>query len=338
MLNEIEKANLAFLKKHAGNFKEAEDNMIVGLIDAARLKYFRKLGHVNLLEFIRKEARIDSTVSFNLQSVVYAALKFPCLEEALTAKALNPAKAARMVKAMTEENAVELVAFASTHTFEELNRYIANGAKPLKTRESCKILSADQVRVSYVISMAEFEILKRLQDVEAQRKQPCKMRDVAALANRERLARIDPVAKADRANAKVNRDNEKVNLAHANFNRASEKINRAHTKTERVVTKPKIRIEIKKTSSVSRQRLTAAQRHAVHARDRGQCTHVHPDGTRCTQKRHVEIHHVIPVSEGGSNDPTNLSTLCWPHHDLAHQLDLFHGYSRAQSGSSAQPE
>ena len=214
-----------------------------------------------------------------------------------------------MVKSMTEENASELVAFASIHTFEELNRYIANGAKPVATRESYKILSADQVRVSYVITMAEFEVLKRLQDVEAQRKQPCKMRDVAALANQERLARIDPVAKADRAQAKA----------------------------DRVVTKPKIRVEIKKTSSVSRQRLTAAQKHAVHARDRGQCTHVHPDGTRCSQKRHVEIHHVIPVSEGGSNDPQNLTTLCWPHHDLAHQLDLFHGYSRRDKGVKAQP-
>ena len=325
MLNEIEKANLAFLKKHAANFNQAEDNMIVGLIGAARLKYYHKLGHVSLLDLIRKEARIDSTVSFNLQSVVYAALKFPCLEEALTAKTLNPGKAARMVKAMTNENAAELVSFASTHTFEELNRYIANGAKPVATRESYKIISADQVRVSYVITMAEFEVLKRLQDVEAQRKQPCKMRDVAALANQERLARIDPVAKADRANAKVNRANKK-NHAHA-------KADHVHTKADRVVAKPKIRIELKKTNSVSRQRLTAAQKHSVHARDRGQCTHVHPDGTRCSQKRHVEIHHVIPVSEGGANDPGNLTTLCWPHHDLAHQLDLFHGYPRSDKGA-----
>ena len=275
MLNEIEKANLAFFKKHAANFNEAGDNMIVGLIEAERLKYYFKLGHVSLLEFIRKEARIDSTMSFNLQSVVYAALEFPCLEEALTAKTLNPGKAARMVKSMTKENAAELVAFASTHTFEELNRYIANGTKPVTTRETYKIISADQVRVSYVISMAEFEVLQRLRDLAAQRKQPCKMRDVAALANQERLERIDPVAKADRANAKMNQ--------------AIKKTNRAHLKADHVNAKPKIRIEIEKTSSASRQRLTAAQKHAVHARDRGQCTHVHPDGTRCSQKRHVEI-------------------------------------------------
>ena len=31
-----------------------------------------------------------------------------------------------------------------------------------------------------------------------------------------------------------------------------------------------------------------------------------------------DLHHIIPISEGGSNDDTNLVTLCPNHHRCAH--------------------
>ena len=30
----------------------------------------------------------------------------------------------------------------------------------------------------------------------------------------------------------------------------------------------------------------------------------------------LEIHHVIERSNGGTDDPTNLATLCWTHHHV----------------------
>ncbi len=94
-----------------------------------------------------------------------------------------------------------------------------------------------------------------------------------------------------------------------------EKAKRAQRKTE----KPKsnsARAELK------REPLTAAQKHAVFNRDGGKCTHTDATGKRCGSDKWIQIHHLKPLSQGGSNDPENLTTLCSFHHDLAHQLGM----------------
>ena len=52
-------------------------------------------------------------------------------------------------------------------------------------------------------------------------------------------------------------------------------------------------------------------RRAVLARDDG-CT---IDG--CTSAYRLEVHHITPVSQGGTHTADNLATLCWFHHHVA---------------------
>ena len=52
-------------------------------------------------------------------------------------------------------------------------------------------------------------------------------------------------------------------------------------------------------------------RRAVLARDDG-CT---IDG--CTSTYRLEVHHITPMSKGGTHSPENLTTLCWWHHHVA---------------------
>jgi predicted restriction endonuclease len=49
---------------------------------------------------------------------------------------------------------------------------------------------------------------------------------------------------------------------------------------------------------------------------------VDANGNRCPNDRYLHIHHIQPVSHGGSNEPGNLTTLCSYHHDMAHQLSF----------------
>jgi hypothetical protein len=57
---------------------------------------------------------------------------------------------------------------------------------------------------------------------------------------------------------------------------------------------------------------TPAQRIAVHRRD---------GGCRCCGARKLtDVHHMLPVEEGGRTELSNLMTLCVPHHSRVHEL------------------
>ncbi len=62
-----------------------------------------------------------------------------------------------------------------------------------------------------------------------------------------------------------------------------------------------------------RHRIAASLAHAVHLRDGFQCT-----SPGCTERRWLHLHHIVPVERGGLNTLTNLRTICFSHHRLAH--------------------
>ncbi len=74
---------------------------------------------------------------------------------------------------------------------------------------------------------------------------------------------------------------------------------------------------VKSEKIKSRKNLAVARQ--VQLRDKGQCTHRHPTGQRCNEKRWLHVHHVLPRSRGGPDTLENLTTLCSGHHRLIHQ-------------------
>jgi HNH endonuclease len=65
------------------------------------------------------------------------------------------------------------------------------------------------------------------------------------------------------------------------------------------------------------QDIPPATRRAVIRRDRGRC-----QVPGCAHAHFVDLHHVVPRSEGGSHDARNLVTLCGAHHRGAHEGTL----------------
>ena len=87
-------------------------------------------------------------------------------------------------------------------------------------------------------------------------------------------------------------------------------------KAERVLARKKV-FSAEKT--YGRNAFTAAQEHSVYLKTRGKCQGILPNGEKCGSTHFTEIHHIIEVALGGTNEPENLTTLCGAHHRILHR-------------------
>jgi hypothetical protein len=71
------------------------------------------------------------------------------------------------------------------------------------------------------------------------------------------------------------------------------------------------------TTPRAKQTIPPALRRAVIARDQRRCR-----VPGCTHATFVDVHHIIPRSEGGPNTAENLLTLCSTHHRATHRGQL----------------
>ena len=68
----------------------------------------------------------------------------------------------------------------------------------------------------------------------------------------------------------------------------------------------------------TRTPIPAAIKHRIILKANNQCEYIASNGQRCQSKRHLELHHHIPVALGGQNNLENLQLLCFNHHRARH--------------------
>jgi 5-methylcytosine-specific restriction endonuclease McrA len=68
-------------------------------------------------------------------------------------------------------------------------------------------------------------------------------------------------------------------------------------------------------------------RRAIIHRDRNTCA-----GDGCPSTHRLQVHHLIPWSQGGTTDPDNLITLCWYHHQIVVHQRGFQPYHHPDHG------
>jgi hypothetical protein len=285
-------------QQHASLEFARVDNLIAIEASGVHLAFGKKM-FVYATEILGMEA----SVAYAYISVARACAKFPLLRKALSEGALTVSKAARLVSVLSSENADELVDFARSHPKREIEDEIVRRNPRAGTRDRLRPLSGECDELKVRLKKSVSKDLKRAQTLNPSLDLSGVLEEVLAFY----LQRKDPVRKAERAQRR-------------------EQQRQLPAKTEGGDEHPaasdagQLRADF--VPGRKRKPLTAAETHAVHGRDRGQCTFVAPDGKRCQGDRWTEIHHIVPVQFGGSNELENLTTLCSFHHDLVHQLSL----------------
>jgi hypothetical protein len=88
----------------------------------------------------------------------------------------------------------------------------------------------------------------------------------------------------------------------------------------------------------SSRHIPAPVRRAVYERDGGQCSFVDEGGRRCTERRHLEFHHIQPYGRGGGHSPENVVLMCRQHNlflaEREYGKDVMERYRSSPGGVS----
>jgi hypothetical protein len=270
----IHSRNVDLAQIHA----RTERKLVESLIQTESEKIHKRLGHASMFLYATKELKLSESVALMLINVARASRKHKHLRSAIAKQKLTPAKASRIVAHITDSSAQELVDFAVTHNYREIDFEMAKRNPKAAAQDRAKPIAEDLVEIKVTISREAYEKLQRAQSLLAQKGKPASLSDAVEASVDQYVYRHDPVQKVKRARARK--------------------------------------------LCVHRVRPTQAQKNAALARDGGSCTFVDQHGERCGCDRWVDVHHIISLDDGGSNGLENLTTLCWFHHDLVHQLSF----------------
>ena len=301
----------------SNRYKRDEYELVCALRDVQREKLHRLFDCPSLFVYATRILGHSEPTAQMLITLARKTIEVPELLEALRTRRLTACKASRLVAAVTSENAGELIAFAESRTVREVNLKVASLNPKAEKRTVVRAVAGDRVRASMDFTLEEYTLLERAQTLYS-KKGGTSLKDVMLVAVLEWLDRNDKVQKAARAMA---RKAKKANAASPPV--ASDAAGASVTElcTYRVSPGTESKIESNRPT-FKRIPLTAAQRHEVFHRDGSRCTFLNEHRERCSERKYIEVHHILPVSRGGSNDPSNLTTMCAHHHELIHQLSL----------------
>src|SRR3569832_1479542 len=105
--------------KWARTHDQAERHLIEALIQVEKQKIHKLLGHRSMFLYTTIELKLSEAVALSLIAVARRANTLPQLREAIAKGKITPAKASRVAAHINEQNAEEIISFASSHTTRE---------------------------------------------------------------------------------------------------------------------------------------------------------------------------------------------------------------------------
>ena len=163
------------------------------------------------------------------------------------------------------------------------------------------------------LTKSQFALLERAREVLAAAGSVPTDAEIFMKALGDLLTKRDPMRRAERAAAKHGPKGSDVGSRTNNVENAVENNGAAVPPTvgDQTIAAARQRPDI-----VGRY-IPAAVRHQVWLRDQGQCTHMHPDGSRCQEKMMIEFDHIDLYCRGGEHSASNLQLKCRLHNNFA---------------------
>ena len=273
----------------AKNFLKAEIEIIDSLREVEDDRTYRHFNQTSIYQYAMKTMNLSENVALTLIAIMRKSRSVPELAEAIRAGRVTTSKAKKIISVINEGNKVAWLELAETKTSKQIEKAVVSQNPMAATKESLRYRTADRLELVLGVSEEWTETLKRVKDVASQKsKDAVSTEEALLLAMNKYLETNDPLEKAKRANGKTP-----------------------------LVELPKVS-PFSRTVNRKRKPLPAALKHAVMTRDQGQCTEHDNAGTRCENRRWLDVHHIRPLAKGGADELDNLTTLCSEHHRFEH--------------------
>ena len=285
----------------AATYKRSEIDLIEILQQVWQERIFYYFNCNSLFEYAVKKLHLSREVASIYNKIAKKALIIPGFKEQIQSGCISVSNANRICSVITPENKEKWFTLAQGAKLQ-LEKAVALASPKTAIRDRAiarNIGDHVQMEIRFGASEKSFDDLKRAQDILSQKLQrAATMDDVYSAALQLFLDKNDPLRKSCRANSKTN---SKTNQTQTDKKAASE------TKT----------LGTMKSVGAARN-LKITVKRAVHHKNESQCSHIDELGQRCQQRRHLHIHHIQPLSQGGTNHINNLTILCSGHHQAHH--------------------
>jgi hypothetical protein len=244
------------------------------------------------------------------------------------------AQAARILRAYPEtkallergETSVSVISMLSARLTEANADILLAGIKNKNKRQVRELLSVvtndgqiiesePTVEIKLTFTKSQMEKLDRAVEVLAARGKNPGMNEVLIQAVDDLLWRRDPVLKAERAQ-KIAGRRARVLLQGAAL--AQAEISNENLDSPSLPAAP--------AQAGKRTTIPSSFRHHVWLRDQGQCTWKHPSGERCSERKMLELDHLLMVCRGGENEVNNLTLRCRFHNQIRAETLLGRGF------------
>lgn len=293
---QIEKVDERALRV-TNQYRTCEAELVNLLQEMDKLRGYLHFEFTSLHDYAIRRLKLSEATTSNLITVARKAVEFPELKSAIEQGTLSVSKARKITPVLTQENKAEWLEIATTKTSREIEKAVAYERPELLIKETTKYKALDRIELKAGVCEALLRKLERIKNLESQRTSAAasfenaldKMADVY-------LEKFDPLLKAERA---VNKAKPKLSTQSDSKSVPGQTIRTVHNN--------------------KRAALPAIVKHSVTLRDLRRCTHIYRDGSRCECTRWLDVHHITPVARGGTNEVSNLRTLCSAHHRMMHQ-------------------
>jgi HNH endonuclease len=295
----------------ATEFKQAEKKLLLALIEVEKSSVHLRMGFSSLFQYAVSSLGLSEAVAFNAISVARKMREIPELESEVSE--IGVSKLRKIVSVLTPKNQSEWISKAKTLSSRALEKEVARVSPRMATPERSHYVSEKRLALKLGVSEELMLKIRRAQDQVSQSLgRAASLEETIEQMASFYLKHKDPLEKARRVIAR--------------------KGLRSAPQTGEIpapdpsVSPGEAREEQHKTGTLNklftgtvRRPIARAVQHRVRLRDQNQCQAPKPQGGVCGSRRWIDLHHVLPLSEGGKDTPENLITLCRAHHRMAHR-------------------